>query len=107
MIVGTLSVNQQELARHIDTISGYYAYCDSLIPNAFRHNEKIRANQRYVCAMMIRKNTAISWDRKRYLITQIMRETSITGYTDTLHDAEEILEFASKQLMEKYYRRGL
>jgi len=107
MIVGTSSVDEQELSRHVDTITEFYAYCDSLVPREFRHNKKIRDNQRYVCALMIRKNNEIKWDRKKYLINQVMRESKVTGYTDTLHDVEEIFEFASKKLMDKYNGRGL
>lgn len=105
MLLGKAVIEGAELKAHISSLEDFYGYCDSLVPEEFRHLKQIRDNQRYLCAMVLRKSNLVPWDKKKDLLVSIMSETRVIGLTDVCIDISQLYEYISRKRMEKYKRR--
>lgn len=105
MIVGQSLINEAELAKHLSSYEEFCNYCDNLIPNGYRHRIDISMNQRYYCALLIRKNKYITWDIKKDLINTIMANNKVTGFTNSVIDVSLLSSFIDERRMMRYDRR--
>lgn len=105
MLLGKSDVDIIELRKHMVDYETYCAYCDSLIPEEFRHVKELCDNQRYYCAMNIRKSEDIPWDKKKDLIVTVMSNVTVTGLTDMCIDIETLKPYMGRARMEKFFRR--
>lgn len=105
MIVGQSLINESELARHLSSYEEYCEYCDALIPNGYSHRIDIRMNQRYYCALLIRKNKFVSWEIKKDLLNTIMANNKVTGFTNAVIDVSLLGSFIDERRMKRYDRR--
>lgn len=102
MIVGTANINIDELLKHVLDEQELIDYIDSLIPPLFREVEKIRMNQRYLCAMQIRNSLAIEWGKKKEVAEFLESDIEVTGYTDSLLEIEAIYDGCNHEKLNEY-----
>ncbi len=107
MIIGNASLTVEDVEMHASSYEELTKYSDSQIPEEWRHLQVIVDNQRYICAMLLRKSTKIEWKEKRELIDRILSEVKIVGYTDVLYDAKTIWSLISRERVLEYYERSL
>lgn len=105
MIVGQSLVDEKELSRHLSSYEEFIEYCDELVPNGYRHRQDICMNQRYYCALLIRKNKLISWDVKKDLLNTIMSNNKVIGFTNAVIDVSLLNSFIDERRMMRYDRR--
>lgn len=102
MLVGRSGIKMDELERNVHSAEELIEYADSLVPEEFRHNEKICSNQRYLCCMHLRKSGKISWDRKKEIIDKVLKGCMITGYADSLVEVSRIYMYVDLKKVLKY-----
>lgn len=107
MLLGKALIDENVLKRHVSSLAEFYNYCDSLIPEDFRHVSQLRDNQRYLCTLLLRKSEKIPWEVKKDIITAVMSSTRVTGLTDSCIEVSQLYEYISKDKMEGYKRRFL
>ena len=105
MIVGKVEVDVSVLAKHIKNKEEFLAYCDSLVPSEFRHNEHIINNQRYLCCLLLRKTNYVPWSQKKELLDEVMSSIRIVGYVDILIEANVIFSMVDNSKLNKYARK--
>lgn len=96
MIVGTSKIDDLELSKHIDSTDDFKQYCISLVPEEFRHLEAIISNQMYICCLYLRRSNRVSWDIKKDIINEVLREVHIVGCTNELINVTEILMYLER-----------
>lgn len=107
MIVGKSGTTEDEVFEHSGSYEQLIAFSDSLIPEEWRHVQAIVGNQRYVCALLLRKCRRVKWEKKKPIIERILSECSIVGYSDTLYDAKSIWAELNVDKVQEYYERSL
>lgn len=105
MLVGKSNINDVDIRKHCRSYEDYCKFCDSLVPEAYRHKVEIIMNQRYYCALLMRKSSIISWDIKKDLINVIMEKNQVTGFTDTVLEVGLLEDYIDDRKMKKYDRR--
>lgn len=105
MLLGKSLIDENVLKTKLGSLEIYYNYCDSLIPEEFRHIEQLKYNQRYLCTLVLRKSERIPWDMKKDIIVAVMSETRVAGLTDSCIELSQLHEYISRDKMEKYKRR--
>lgn len=106
MIVGNSNITIEDVVNHSRSYEELIEYSDSQIPIEWRHITEIVNNQRYVCALLLRKSN-VKWDKKKPIIDRIMSEVTIVGYTNTLYDAKAIWGELDVKEVQSYYERSL
>lgn len=94
MVIGVIDICKSKLVGHIGSVEEFIAYCDALVPQEFRHVEAIVGNQRYLCCITLRSMGNVPWDKRKEIISAVLRDTRIVGYTDTLIEAESLLRMS-------------
>lgn len=107
MIVGEVNVTVEDVATHSSSYEKLIEFSDNLIPSEWRHVPAIRDNQRYLCALLLRKCSSITWDKKKPIIDRILSEVRVVGYVNELFDAKQIWSEVSVEGVMKYYERSL
>jgi len=105
MIVGKISISIKDLEKHLRSVEDFCDYSDSLVPVEFRHNKAIIDNQRYLCALYIRKTNVKEWKERQRFMEQIMKTCKITGYASFLVEAGTLVNMCNKDKLKKYLRR--
>lgn len=105
MLVGTSNVNEVQLIKSCKSYERYCEYCDSLVPDAYKHRQDILMNQRYYCALIIRKSNALSWGVKKDLINTIMEHNKATGLTSAVLEVGLLTDYIDEKKMKRYDRR--
>lgn len=106
MIVGNSNLSIEDVTNHSNSYEELIEFSDLQIPEEWRHVQAIIDNQRYVCALLLRKSS-LKWDKKKPIIDRIMSEVSVVGYSDTLYDAKTIWSEISREGVRNYYERSL
>ena len=104
MLIGTSKISHG-LEEHISSFEDFMEYARSLVPQEFRHNEALINNQAYFNAMTLRKLNSVSWDLKKDLIEIVMRNITVSGYTDVVIDIEAIYDYVNKSRVDKFWRK--
>ena len=104
MLIGTSKISHG-LEEHISSFEDFMNFARSLVPQEFRHNEALVHNQAYFNAMTLRKSQSISWDKKKDLIETVMKNISVSGYTDVVIDIEAIYDYVDKERVDKFWRK--
>lgn len=106
MLVGKSDVNMSELVKHTKSSEEFLNYSDSLVPEDFKHNKSIIDNQRYLCCLLLRSYSGVSWDIKKKLLDEVMPAIRIVGYTDALIDVNSLFGLVNKGKLLKYKKKG-
>lgn len=96
MIVGTSIIDDLELSKHIKSVNDFKEYCISLVPKEFQHLQAIINNQLYICCLHLRRNDRVSWDVKKEIINEVLREVHIVGCTNELINVTDILMYLER-----------
>ena len=105
MLVGQSNVSIAELEKNARDLDAFKKYCDSLVPEDFRHVSSIVNNQRYICAMMLRNSSHVTWKQKKDIVDEIMRGIRIVGYTDQVIDLSVLLNRVDVKRLEMYFQK--
>lgn len=106
IIVGKVDINLKELEKCSWNYDKFIEYSDSLVPEEFRHIKAITDNQRYLCAVRVRKLSNIPWDVRADLVNRVMQEVSIVGYADQLIEAVSLHLLVNKEKVFHYLEKG-
>ena len=104
MLVGKSDVAIQELERRVKDVEEFKKYCDSLVPEEFKHISAIRNNQRYICCLILRTSKCIPWNIKLSCINRVMQDIQIVCYTDMLIEVDILLGMIDKERVNKMWR---
>lgn len=107
MIVGTTSINIEALIKNSGTVTQFENFCESLVPEEFRHIRTIIDNQKYLCCMIYRKLENVTWSRKKELLNEVLRGLRIVGLTDMLVEASSLIGMINRERIEKFKELGL
>ena len=91
MIVGTKEINLKVLKSKCGSIESLITYCEELVPRIVRHNREIVDNQKYLVALYLRDIKTIPFDKRHELCEELLRDVSLTGHANEIHDFDEIL----------------
>ena len=105
MIVGVSNVDLIELDRAAKDVETFKSYCDSLVPEEFRHVREIMSNQRYLCLMLLRRSKNVSWDKKKEIIEPLMQGLHVVGYSDGLIDLNSMMNLVDRRRLRKFYEK--
>ena len=106
MIVGNSSLSVEDVVNHSGSYEELVQFSDSQIPDEWKHIQAIVDNQRYVCALLLRRSS-VKWEHKKGIIDRIMSEVTILGYPNVLYDTKAIWGEISRDGVKKYYERSL
>lgn len=104
MIVGQSNVSLKSLERHAHSAKEFIEFSDSLVPEEFRHISAFTSNQRYLNCLLLRKSQLVPWDRKKEIISEVMKGLSIIGYTDTVIEVGWLYSVVDFNKVEKYLK---
>ena len=104
MLIGTSKVSHG-LEEHISSVEDFMDYARGLVPQEFRHNEALIHNQAYFNAMSLRKSQNVPWEVKKELIEIVMKNITVSGYTDVVIDIEAIYDYVDKNRVDKFWRK--
>lgn len=107
MIVGSLLTDTNSLKNYISSYDTYCEYCESLVPEEFRHIKSIVLNQRYYVTLLLRREDTISWEDKKELIAHVMKNVKVAGLTDAILEVSQVLKECNEQIILDYFRRDL
>lgn len=104
MLIGTSRISHG-LEEHVNSFEDFMDFARSLVPQEFRHNEALIHNQAYFNVMTLRKSPNVSWDVKKELIEVVMKNITVSGYTDVVIDIEAIYDYVNKERIDKFWRK--
>lgn len=109
MLVGRADVRAHEIVRHIGSVEEFKEYALQLVPTEFQHVQAIVDNQLYLCCLVLRKSD-IAWSVKSSIISEVMSNVRVVGYTDVVIEAsmlwkmidkEKVILYANKEFSER------
>lgn len=104
MMIGTSNLSYG-LEEHINSFEDFMEFAKSLVPQEFRHNDVLVNNQAYFNAMTLRKLNSVSWEAKKELIETVMKNITVSGYTDVVIEIEAIYDYVDMNRVNKYWRK--
>ena len=104
MLIGTSKISHG-LESHISSYEDFMEFARSLVPQEFRHNLALINNQAYFNAMTLRKSANVPWDKKKDIIEVVMRNITVSGYTDVIIDIESIYDYVDSNRVERFWRK--
>lgn len=91
MIVGTKTINMEELSKHTKSHEALEDYALRLVPKYLRHHEAITMNQKYLVALHLRKIESIPYKKRKELCETLLSGIHITGVPTQLYDMSDIV----------------
>ena len=89
MIIGTTSVDTKVLSNLVPHKYKFINYAKSLIPEEYRGNVIIQANQVYYNCMLLNKTKSIDYRKLRSFQRDVLKDTFIVGYLDQIVALDE------------------
>ena len=96
MLVPLEEVNLQEIYKRMTNKSELDEYVQSLIPQRYRHNFNLLANQKYYISYLVYKDNTLAIEQKRKLAEVLIkgvRTVGILGEFVFLKDLERCIDF--------------
>lgn len=107
MIVGKISVEEEDLVQHVNTSQEFMDFCASLVPQEFRHVQGIIENQEYYCCLLLRQVQQLSWPKKREIINSVMSKVRIVGYVDSVIEVSNLWDDVDVRRIQAFKEREL
>lgn len=107
MIIGTMAIDTEALVKNSKTAEQFNKFCESLVPEEFRHIHAITDNQKYICCMIYRRLKNVAWPKKRELLNEVLRGLHIIGFADMIIEASSLMGMVDQKRIEKFKEIGL
>lgn len=102
MIVWDKTVELADLEKHCSSADAFLQFCDSIVPEGYRHIVQLLNNQRYYCALLLRKSERVNWDKKKAIIKAVMDDICVIGYSDVVMAVDEIFTYVDFERLKIY-----
>jgi hypothetical protein len=89
MIIGTTLVDVRKLISLVPHKYKFINYAKSIIPEDYRENTTIQANQVYYNCMLLNKTKSIDYRKLRSFQKDVLKDTFIVGYLDQIVALDE------------------
>ena len=89
MIIGATSVDLKALCSLVPHKYKFIKYAKSLIPEEYRENAIVQANQVYYNCMLLNKTKSIDYRKLRSFQRDVLKDTFIVGYLDQIVALDE------------------
>lgn len=106
MIIGMADIPEAEITKHVQSVEGFCAYCEQLVPEEYRHVQAIVDNQKYYCCLVVRRIAGISWSKKRELIGTVMCGVRVIGYVDSVIEVSMLNDMVNRERLQAFKERG-
>lgn len=105
MLVGCSNITSEDVSTHSKSVETLFKYADSLVPEEYRNCAGIRDNQRYMCCMLLRKSTTVSWDKKKALLNEALPQIRISGLADSIVSVELLSRYADRKRLDSFLKK--
>lgn len=102
MLVGNASVTVDSVSAHAVNVQTLFKYSDSLVPKEFSGCKGIIDNQRYLCCVLLRKSTTVSWEHKKQLLNEAMPQIRVSGLTSSVLSVDILKTYANQERLRGY-----
>lgn len=107
MLVGTIDIDMNELAKKCKSVNQLKAYSDELVPVYFRHVKEIVDNQRYLTAVCVRNILQDDYNKWKPLCTGLLEGVRITGSVTDLYSCDDLLRSCNVPLIKKFLEKEM
>lgn len=102
MLVGNANITVDNVSAHASSVQTLFEYSDSLIPREYANCKGIRDNQRYLCCVLLRKSTTVSWDHKKKLLNEAMPQIRVSGLANSVLSVDILKTYANQERLNGY-----
>lgn len=105
MFVGTTNLDTEFLRTNYKNPTKIRKYSNSLIPEEFSENSKLKDNQLYFVCLTMRKLGITDYDGLRETIRVLFKGLRVTGYVDSVLEISSVYSYINREKLERYIRR--
>lgn len=102
MLVGSTSINVEDILKLKDDKEALISFIESKIPPLLKHNDGVRYNTLYYCNYIVQSNNKVSLKDKKLISDILTKNIHIVGVLDRFYSLEDIDGFISWKRVNKY-----